>query len=313
MKVYDSFPFHLAKRDRAIALGFFDGVHLGHQKLIQELLEVSRKCDLCPAVFTFDSHPASLLDSNFKFSGLIQTVDLRLEKLADLEVAETVLAPMIEAVSHISAKDFYRHYLCEQFSMRAMVVGDDAHFGYKGQGDADLLTLWTKRDGLDFIRVSDVMVDGEKVSSTRIRLLLEKGRVREANRCLGYPFQVKGRVVTGKKLGRTLGFPTINLAYDDRLVQLLYGVYASRVLVGGQAYPAISSIGTNPTVDESQTVKLETYIYDKSMDLYDEIVRVEFLDFIRPEIHFPSVEAMTERILSDLKFVEDCHKRGQYR
>lgn len=312
MKVYRTFPFHLAKVDRAIGLGFFDGVHLGHQKLVQELLKVSRDRDLCPTIFTFDNHPASHLDPSFKFPGLIQGVDLRLERLADLGVAETVLAPMVEAVSHISAGDFYRHYLCEQFSMRAMVVGDDAHFGYKGQGNADLLAEWMSRDGLDFIRVADVIVDGEKVSSTRVRHLLEKGKVREANRCLGYPFQVKGRVVAGKKLGRTLGFPTINLAYDDNLVCPLYGVYASRVRVGNHLYPAISSIGTNPTVDRSPTIKLESYIYDKSIDLYDSFVYVEFLDFIRPEIHFPSVKAMTERILSDLKFVEDCHKRGQY-
>ncbi len=311
MKVYRGFPFRVEQEERAIALGFFDGVHLGHQKLLDQLLRSSRKRNLSATVFTFDMHPGLVLQKSFSFKGLIQSNPMRLKKLQEFGVEEVILAPLSEEVSHIPAEEFYFDYLVERFGMRSLIVGEDAHFGYRGAGDVKKLQAWSEQSGSELFVIPDLEIACEKVSSTLIRKLLENGEIRKANSLLGYPHQISGEVRQGKRLGRTLGFPTINLDYDPELVRLKFGVYVSEVLIGRHVYPSITSVGTNPTVEQDSSIKVETYIYNQNMNLYDTEVSIALLDFVRPEMRFADLEEMQERILQDLRFVEDWHKEAK--
>lgn len=309
MKVFREFPFHIEKKPRGIALGFFDGVHLGHQRLINKMIKISREKNLTATVFTFDGHPHSKFNAEFKFAGFIQDSEHRLENFKKLACDEVILAPMIPQVKEISAYDFFHHYMVGEFGMEALIVGKDAKFGHKGQGNVDLLKQWSHETNIDLTIVGDVLVDGYKLSSTLIRNLIEQGKISEANKYLGYNYVIQGEVVHGKKLGRTLGFPTINIHFNKELVKPLFGVYASSVNHNYLSYPAITSIGTNPTVSDDKKIKVETYIYDKNIDLYHEKVSVELLDFIRPEIAFDSVETMKKRIQFDLEEVNKWHNQ----
>ncbi|NLM18942.1 MAG: bifunctional riboflavin kinase/FAD synthetase [Clostridiaceae bacterium] len=312
MKVYRDFPFQVVNQPRAIALGFFDGVHLGHQRLIKELITLSRSRGLISTVFTFDDHPYSNFNNPFKFSGLIQKSKGRLTGIAELNVQETILAPMIDQVKIISATDFFHKYLLKDFGMQALIVGKDARFGYRGQGNVELLKKWAKQTEIDLLVIDDVKIGESKISSTLIRELIEQGNIKRANQCLGYDYRIQGEVVRGKKLGRTLGFPTLNIIFDADLVKPRFGVYASHVKLKNQILPAITSIGTNPTVSRDNNIKVETYIYDKNIDLYDREVTVALLDFVRDEINFKSVDAMKERILSDLDLVKRMHEQDKF-
>lgn len=312
MKIYREYPFQVKKEKRAVALGFFDGVHLGHQKLLNELLAISKKRNLLATVFTFDSHPKNTINKSFTFPGLITQLKTRLNKLEEHGVEECIVAPMISAISNIPAETFYFKYLIEQFGTKTLIVGGDAHFGYKGAGNVEHLKKWTQASGIELIVVADLLKNEEKVSSTYIRQLLEAGEIETANQLLGYAYQIQGEVVHGKKLGRTLGFPTINVTHDDHLVKPRSGVYGSRVLFKNQVFPSITSIGVNPTVETDSKIKIETYIYDKNIDLYEEKVIIELLGFIRNEIHFSSIHAMKDRIHSDLENVEQMHRQGDF-
>ena len=309
MKVYRDFPFQVTNQPRAIALGFFDGVHLGHQRLIKEMIAISRSRDLIPTVFTFGDHPNSSFNNSFRFSGLIQKSEERLARIAELNVQETILAPMINQVKTISAIDFYHQYLLKDFGMQALIVGKDARFGYKGLGNVEQLEQWTKQTGTDLLVVGDVKIGDNKISSTLIRELIEQGNIKQANQCLGYNYRIQGEVVRGKKLGRTLGFPTLNIIFDADLVKPRFGVYVSCVKFEDQTLPAITSIGTNPTVSRDNQIKVETHIYDKNIDLYDKKVTVVLLDFVRDELIFKSVDTMKKRILSDLNTVKKMHEQ----
>ncbi|HHU52723.1 MAG TPA: bifunctional riboflavin kinase/FAD synthetase [Clostridiaceae bacterium] len=312
MKVYRDFPFQVKNKPRAIALGFFDGVHLGHQRLIKEMIAISQARDLTSTVFTFGDHPNSNFNNHFKFSGLIQKSESRLSGIAELNVQETILAPMIDQVKTISATDFFHEYLLKKFGMQALIVGKDARFGYGGQGNVELLGQWSRQTGIDFLVVGDVKSGDYKISSTLIRELIEQGNIKQANRCLGYAYRIQGEVVHGKKLGRTLGFPTLNIIFDADLVKPRFGVYASYVKLKNQTLPAITSIGTNPTVSSNNQIKVETFIYDKNIDLYNKEVTVVLLDFVRDEMIFKSVDLMKKRILSDLDLVKKMHDQGDF-
>lgn len=313
MDIYNIFPFQAEKKKRAIALGFFDGVHLGHQQLLKQLLTISKQKAISPAIFTFQNHPKTLLQNSDKFEGLIQSLEMRLEKLQTFNVEEAFVVQMDEKFRHISAEDFYFHILCETLQIEALIVGQDTHFGYLGKGNIEKLKKWTNETNVELYVMPDMKIDGIKVSSTYIRQLLKEGNIHLTNRCLGSNYQINGKVIHGKKLGRTLGFPTINLTYDENLISPKYGVYMTRVILNNKKYPAITSIGTNPTVEEiNRNVKVETYIYDQSFDLYDEIVNIEFIDFIRPEYKFPTVEEMTKRVLIDLDLVKERHENNHY-
>ena len=275
---------------KIIALGFFDGVHLGHQALLRECVALAGRLDCGTAAITFDRHPQSLFR---EAPALISTAADRdfllryygMETVICLEVTEKVLSTPWEV---------FLKNLMEQ-GAAGFVCGDDFRFGFRGQGNSEKLKSFCEERGIPCIIVPEQTVEGIRVSSTYIRRQLETGDMATAVKFLGHPHILTGTVVPGKQLGRKLGIPTANLRLPEGLAVPKFGVYACRVWIDGEHYPAVTNIGTRPTV-EGQGITVEPWILDYSGDLYGREIRLEFQYFLRPEQKFSSLEELKQEI-----------------
>lgn len=285
-----------AKDDYVCAIGFFDGVHLGHQALIKEVLKVSREKQLIPAVMTFQTHPLSVL-SGLKTTYLTSLED-RLALLEQAGIQKVFLIAFNQEVAALSPAAFIHHYLLPNH-IKHVVVGYDFHFGHRNQGSVeDLLS-----DSFSLSVVAPVMYnEKEKISSTLIKNLLTQGHVRDANRLLSRPFTIRGEVIHGKQRGRLMGYPTANVAYDRYFIPKR-GVYGVKVKIGDQLYDGMANIGRNPTFDDILQDSLEIYIFDFDQDIYGEIIDVFFYGFTRPEAVFKSMDELKLRLDADVQEV----------
>ncbi len=294
---------------RGVALGFFDGVHRGHQDLVRTLAYHCQIKGLIPTVFTFPRHPSETIDPEGRFVGYLSNLEQRATLLADQGVAEVYLQTFTAQFAAMAPLDFLDQVLRLRLNARLIVVGRDYRFGQRGHGTVTLLRRWASEHGIDVEIVPDVWLHGEKVSSSRIRSLIGAGDVALAGSCLGQPYQLSGTVIRGKGLGRRFDFPTANIVVAEDLVLPAYGVYATRTRVNGRTYESITNVGIRPTVQDQQAVpNLETYLYDTHLDLYDQTIRVEFLQRIRPEYRFDSLLQMVGQIRQDLEQVRDWHR-----
>lgn len=282
------------KKKIIYALGYFDGVHLGHTALLTACRELAQeqKCK-CGAV-TFSPHPQQLLAGDRV--GLINTDEDREEML--LFYVNTVRClTFTESLRAMAWQDFLQ-MLVEKHSAAGFVCGTDFRFGCRGEGTAALLQQFCREYDLSCCLVKQQSLDGIRISSTHIRKLLEKGNIREANRFLGHPHMLTGVVQTGKQLGRTIGIPTANLSYPQELLKLPYGVYACKVRVDGKTYPAVTNVGTRPTV-LGEGVTVESHLLDYNGDLYGKTAELSFYDFIRPEQKFSDLMQLKAQIEKD--------------
>ena len=275
------------------ALGFFDGVHIGHAALLRTCrdLAATENCR-CGAV-TFDAHPASLVLRQAPV--LINSVrDRELLLREQFHMDRVVTLTFDEKLRSMDWRDFL-DMLCRDYGAAGFVCGDDFRFGYKGQGTTVHLEGYCGERGLPCRVVPEQTLDGIRVSSTYIRSQIETGDMATAVKFLGHPHILRGTVVHGHKLGRTLGFPTANLRLIPGLAVPKYGVYACRCRIDGEVYPAVTNVGTRPTV-EGQSVTVEPWILDYSGDLYGREITLEFYYFIRPERKFPDLDALKAEI-----------------
>ncbi len=275
-----------------VTLGKFDGVHRGHQALINKVLDVSSQSaetgeKLDAVVFSICVSPVTIL-----------TKAERRELLASWGVESLIECPFIPAIITMEAEDFVRKVLVERLHVKAVVVGMDYRFGYGRRGNVDLLRKMGQELGFTVTSISKVKDGPEDISSTRIRAALAEGDMETVNLLLGYSFFINGSIIHGRRIGRTIGFPTTNLIPGMGKLLPPNGVYAVRSVVGGQDYYGVTNIGTKPTVD-GRFVGVETYLYDCAEDLYGEEQKVELLHFLRPERKFPSIAALKEQILAD--------------
>lgn len=307
MGVYQTFEGVPPKR-RGIALGVFDGVHLGHQELLARLRQASLKEDLVPSAFTF-SYPEGLgFDGRPLGRAFLMTEEDRVQALLDQGLEDIFLIPISESLIHLSPLDFLDRVILEDLGGAILALGEDARFGYRGEGDRAFLEDFSRHKALRPLLVGDVAWGGDKVSSSRIRRALEKGFAEDARAMMTRPFSLEGTVIPGKKLGSVLGFPTANLLYPPRLILLRLGVYMSRVHLEGTAYPAVTSVGLAPSVKrDRKEVLVESYLYDFSGDLYGKKIRVDFLAFIREEETFSGLDLLKAQIDEDLKRVRVLH------
>lgn len=309
MQIYNNIGAELPGFERGVGLGFFDGVHCGHQELLRTLSYRCHAMNLRPAVFTFLMHPLQLLEKN-SFPGYIISRSERLHKIENCGIDELFLQPFDEKFSHLSPDEFLEEILYKKMQARLVVVGSDYRFGYRGSGDIDLLQKWAEVKGVHVEVVSQVRLYGDKVSSSRIRGLIKRGDVALAGRMLGSAYKIRGEVITGRGLGLKLGFPTANQTLPADLVCPAYGVYATRTKVGEKTYDSVTNVGLRPTVDPDNRVPLiETYLYDMQQRLYGETITVEFLEMIRPELSFASLDELKEKIAADLLEVEKWHRQ----
>ena len=276
------------------ALGFFDGVHLGHQALLRACASLALAEGLEPGAVTFGTHPEALTHGGAPV--LINTPADR-ERLLRRFVRRVVTLPFDEHIRTMAWEDFLE-LLVRDYGAAGFVCGDDFRFGHKGAGNGALLERWCRERGLPFAQVPEQTLEGLRVSSTHIRTLLEEGRLEEADRFLGHPHILSGTVVPGKQLGRRLGIPTANLRLPEGTVNLKHGVYACRCRLEGRDWAAVTNIGLRPTVS-GEGVTVEPWILDWTGDLYGKEITLEFLTFLRPEEKFGSLEALKAAIHAD--------------
>ena len=277
---------------RVIALGFFDGVHRGHRRIIERAREEARMRSLPSAVFTFSGESFS------HKGGHIYTTEEKLKIISDMGIDEAIVADFSEMKSQ-SAEDFVKDTLLSRLGCAVALSGEDFRFGRGAMGDVALLSSLLKEGGAILICPEAVTENGRKISSTEVRELLASGRVREAASLLGAPYFVTSKVRRGLGLGKSFGFPTVNA--DTRVggADILSGVYKCAVRVEGKEYPAIANVGICPTVSNREK-HIEAYLFGYSGDLYGKNIRIEFLDFIRPEIKFNSKEELIMQIKLDI-------------
>jgi riboflavin kinase/FMN adenylyltransferase len=274
-------------RSRQVAIGTFDGVHLGHQAVIEG----------ADTVLTFEPHPLQILHPA-ALPKLITPFPVKRDLIEGLGVRELVVITFDEEFAHLSAEEFIEHVLVERLTATRVSVGENFRFGAKAKGDPQMLAASPEFE----TRVLPLVeVDGETVSSTRIRAQVATGDVSAAQRCLGAPFMVEGTVVKGDQRGRELGFPTANIVPDDRLVIPGYGVYAAFA----DGVPAAVNVGVRPTFESGRGVLIETYLIDRNEDLYGKTLRVAFVARLRGEKRYPDVDELVAQMHLD---VEDAKR-----
>ena len=274
------------------ALGFFDGVHLGHQTLLKECCQLARSLGAVPAAITFDAHPQSLFLPDPPVLLSTEADRRRLLHQYGIRVVHTL--PVTRETMSMPWEQFVGRLL--ELGASGFVCGDDFRFGHRGEGNSAKLRQFCEERGLPCVVVSEQTLNGKRISSTLIRSRIDSGDMESATRYLGHPHVLTGTVVRGQQIGRKLGFPTANLLIPPAVAVPKFGVYACRAVVDGKSYPAVTNVGTRPTV-AGTGVTVEPWILDFEGDLYDRQIRVEFYYFLRPEMKFPDMEALKAEIL----------------
>ncbi len=273
------------------ALGFFDGVHLGHRALIDACIELAQRTGCIPGVVTFAGHPEALTLG--KAPALLNTAKDRDALLHSLGIQKIVTLPFDRELMETDWQKFF--FLLLKMDAGGLVCGEDFRFGHRGQGTAQMLELACKAAGLPCVTVPEQTLNGIRISSTHIRSLLESGDVENANRFLGHRHILSGTVISGRQLGRTMGIPTANLAVPQELLLPKFGVYACLAHTEFGDFPAVTNIGTRPTVG-GHHVTVEPWLLDFDGDLYGRELSLEFFSFLRPEEKFENLTALQTEI-----------------
>ena len=276
------------------ALGFFDGVHVGHTALLRECRRLADETGCNAAAVTFSSHPDTLVLG--KTPGLINTIEDRVQLLKAMGMDDVIVLPFDRTLMTTHWSKFLGALL--ELGAAGFVCGSDFRFGAGGSGTSKKLEGFCRSRELACAIVPQQMLEGIRVSSTHIRSLLEEGRMEEAARFLGHPHILSGEVVSGRKLGRTLGIPTANLSIPEGVVQLPFGVYACKATVDGKTYMAVTNIGNRPTVG-GHRITVEPWLLDFEGDLYGKPLTLAFYRFLRREEKFPDLDTLKEEILKN--------------
>ncbi len=281
-----------------VALGNFDGVHRGHAAILKAAIDRARSAGGKSYALTFEPLPAKVLTPQ-RAPQMLMTPEDKLEYLRDSGVDGVLVLHFDQALSRVPPRDFVRDYLLGKLKVEAVVVGHSVSFGHKRAGNAAVMVELGREFGFETIVVGPVKVDGIEVSSSKIRELILSGDLRAAARLLGRAHFLRGEVVHGRERGRTIGFPTANLASHTECVPP-DGVYATRVILPEGVYPSITNIGMRPTFQETAR-SIEAHIFDFNRDIYDRTIKLEIIERVRPEKKFESGEALGRQIKLDLE------------
>lgn len=287
-----------------VALGSFDGIHKGHLALINKSNELSRKNDSLSMVYTFKNHPRKFINKEGAPKLLI-TLHEKIRILEDLKVDLSSFVEFNKKFMELEAEEFIEN-LIKNYNVRGIVVGFNYRFGHKNKGDVKLLKKLCDLKGIELYVIEPFTYKSEVVSSTRIRKSLSEGELEDANNMLGRYFSLSGEVVSGKKIGRTINFPTANLKNNDEIILPKIGVYYTNVEVNGEIYKGITSVGNNPTVNGKNTT-VETHILNFDEDIYGKHIKLYFISKIRNEKKFNSLEELKEQLIKDKKFAEESN------
>lgn len=297
MEIIENTTEFYLEKPGAVALGKFDGIHLGHRRLLERVLE-QKKRGLQAVVFTFDTSAASFFGGETKE---LSTREEKREAFWQMGIDVLIEFPLTAATAATPPQAFVSRYLAGQMRTVYLCAGPDISFGKGGAGNYALLAAHAQDYGYQVELIDKVRVDGKEVSSTRVREAVRAGKMEAAARMLGAPYGINGRVVHGRALGRKLGMPTANLLPDRNKLLPPNGVYYSRMILDGESYRGITNVGCKPTVSEEQIMGVETYLYDFDGEIYDRDITVELLAFRRKEQTFASVEALQSQIAADVE------------
>ncbi len=287
----------------AVSVGTFDGVHSGHRKIIDKLNSVRDSKGLRSVLITFDPHPQIVLKNRAKDIRILSTLEEKLEIFSQLNIDITYVINFTKDFANTTADDFYKNYLIDKIGLNDLVLGYDHMFGKNREGNYDTLKELSAKYEFTVDRVDEYKPDDFHISSSVLRELLSAdGNVKKAAIILGRNYSIEGTVVEGKKLGRELGYPTANIKIPDefKLIPAI-GIYAVEVILNGNTYTGMMSIGRNPTVTDDKSIKLEANIFDFNDDIYGEKIKIGFIDRIREEIKFENIDKLRSQLHSDKK------------
>jgi riboflavin kinase/FMN adenylyltransferase len=298
LKTYSNITDFPQTKGTVLTLGTFDGVHLGHTKILNKIKEAAKTMVLESVVLTFHPHPRSVLQTNTPMR-LLSCIDEKSNLIQHAGIDHLVIHPFDKAFSQLTAEEFVTDILVKKFNLKKIVIGYDHRFGKNRTANIDDLTRFGLEFGFEVVQITAEEVNAITISSTKIRKALENGDCSTAQNYLGHPYTLSGTVVKGQQLGRTLGFPTANLqpCCAEKLIPK-NGVYVVRVSYDNRYYSGVLNIGTRPTISgTSQTI--EVHLFDFSQEIYNAKLTLEFLTFLREEQRFDSLDALKNQIISD--------------
>lgn len=284
-------------KNTIVTIGKFDGIHRGHEKLLEVIEQNANGRQ--KVVLTFETTPGRFLENNANKTIVTEEEKQILCEQQGIDIYMKM--PMKKEFLALSPDDFLSEILKEKIGATTIVCGPDFHFGRKARGDVSFLKANQQKYEYKLIVVEKEQYHNKDISSTEIREKISEGKMSEVNEMLGHPYRIIGRVEQGKHLGRTIGLPTANIIPDDTKLLPPNGVYRTVVVVNGNTFNSISNVGINPTVESGTQIKVETHIIDYEEYIYNEIVQVQFYDFIRPEMAFDSIETLKNQINADIK------------
>jgi riboflavin kinase/FMN adenylyltransferase len=299
MKIIHELTSSEIVRPTVLTWGVFDGLHIGHQKIIGTVVERARSLQATPTMLTFEPHPRAVLRPETA-PPLLQTLNQRLEGLRALGIEQTIIITFTHEFASITAERFLREIVFGLLDAQEVYLGHGVAFGHNREGRIDLVFQVAQELGRVAAEIEEVTLHGHRVRSTTIRRLLRAGRVNLARKMLGRPYGIEGRVVKGRGVGQELLFPTANLQVENNVIPA-QGVYITLTLVEGTWRPSATNIGTRPTFDSDPAVSIECHILDFQSDILGQPLRLRFLHRLRDEKRFPSVEALKQQIQQDLQ------------
>ncbi|MBR4020005.1 MAG: bifunctional riboflavin kinase/FAD synthetase [Firmicutes bacterium] len=307
MRIFETLDEITNIEPSAVALGNFDGVHLGHQELIKKTVEYAKENGLKAAVFSFSTHPKNLLPKEKNVKNIL----LKEEKariIEDLGVDYLFNIPFTKEIMSMTPEVFVQELLLDKFNMKAAFCGFNHHFGHKAQGNPDVLRALGAEKGFDVTEMHPYKIKGDIVSSSLIRTLIASGQVEKCKTYMGRHYAIGGEVVVGNRLGRKLGFPTSNLVIDQDMVTPPNGVYITYCTYNGVQYPSVTNVGIKPTIG-TYTKNVETHIFNFDKELYGKHITVEFLKKTRDEVKFDNVRDLSEQIVRDCREAKAFHEK----
>lgn len=291
--------------ETAIALGNFDGVHLGHKELIRTMVENSKEMDLTPSILLFDNHTKVITSGNAPLCLTSNNQKEDLVKSLGVEVIYRITFD--EYLMKLKPEEFVKNILVDKLNTKLVVVGFDYRFGHKASGNVETLKELANKYGFKVIVLEPIYIDDILVSSTKIRELIQEGNLSLANKMLDRNYQIIGKVIPGNKIGRTLGFPTANLEVIENYALPKLGVYRTKTIIYDKTYLSATSVGFNPTFDKNNSIKIECHIIDFDNKIYDKFLTLDFIEYLREEIKYENIDDLKDQIDKDIKTVISRH------
>ncbi len=289
-------------RKSAITVGTFDGVHPGHKKIIEKLNSIKDSKGLRSVIVTFEPHPQIVLRNRAKDIKILTTLEEKLSILEKFNIDIVYAINFTKEFANTTAEEFYKNYLIDKIGLTDLILGYDHMFGKNREGNFETLKSLSEKYDFTVDRVDEYKVEGEHISSTVIRHFLEEGNVKKVSRILERDYTITGKVIEGKKLGATLGYPTANLELTNEYKLIpKTGIYTVRVEIDKKEYFGMMSIGKNPTVTDDDSIKLEVNIFDFNENIYGKTIEISFIDYIRDEEKFDTLDELKKKMSSDKK------------